>query len=154
MDGTTGMRAYERRRRTLARLRREERRGPGKGRWSRPRRPERPARPGGGGRPRASEELLDRPSVERPGDFERRELRAVEAALRRLVAGHYGVCRACAGPIEVVRLQALPEATLCAACAALVTCGPPRAEAGDRPDGETPSQAALRRSLSNAAGLR
>ncbi|MCU0282272.1 MAG: TraR/DksA C4-type zinc finger protein [Candidatus Nanopelagicales bacterium] len=37
-------------------------------------------------------------------------------ALRRLEAGTYGICEACAGPIAAGRLRAFPRATLCIAC--------------------------------------
>jgi len=45
-----------------------------------------------------------------------RELQAVDAALRRMREGTYGVCESCGGPIGRERLQALPTATLCMAC--------------------------------------
>lgn len=44
------------------------------------------------------------------------ELREVQAALRRLSAGTYGLCVACDAPIPVERLQAQPAALRCAAC--------------------------------------
>ena len=42
---------------------------------------------------------------------------AVEAAIRRLDAGTYGGCRSCRRAIPVVRLETVPEATECVACA-------------------------------------
>jgi RNA polymerase-binding transcription factor DksA len=42
----------------------------------------------------------------------------IDAALRRLNAGTYGTCEACAEAIGAERLQALPAATLCVRCAA------------------------------------
>ena len=47
----------------------------------------------------------------------RRRAAAVEAALGRLAEGAYGRCRACGRPIEAGRLDARPDAELCAACA-------------------------------------
>lgn len=51
------------------------------------------------------------------GDAEAKQLSAVMAALRRLAAGTYGVCVRCQRRIESARLEALPEAALCADCA-------------------------------------
>jgi RNA polymerase-binding transcription factor DksA len=45
------------------------------------------------------------------------ELRRVERALQRLRAGTYGLCMACHAPIEVKRLEAVPDAESCARCA-------------------------------------
>jgi DnaK suppressor protein len=40
----------------------------------------------------------------------------IDAALGRVDAGTYGVCEACGKPIPEVRLEAVPEATLCVGC--------------------------------------
>jgi DnaK suppressor protein len=48
----------------------------------------------------------------------RQQMAAVDAALRRLEAGRYGVCDRCAQPIGVDRLAARPAATTCIRCAA------------------------------------
>lgn len=69
---------------------------------------------------------LDAASVERDGD----ELRAVEEALRRVVTGTYGTCVACGEPIEPARLDAIPHAPRCTACA----------ERGEREHGATVSR--------------
>lgn len=45
------------------------------------------------------------------------ELRALDAASERLVAGTYGTCRRCGGPIAAGRLDALPATTTCIRCA-------------------------------------
>lgn len=45
-----------------------------------------------------------------------REIEAVEAALRRIREGTYGVCEACGKPIGRERLEALPTAALCITC--------------------------------------
>lgn len=46
----------------------------------------------------------------------RRRLAQAELALARLKAGSYGICQACAEPIDPDRLEALPAATLCVDC--------------------------------------
>jgi RNA polymerase-binding protein DksA len=48
---------------------------------------------------------------------ERRELKEIEFALGRIKAGEYGVCEACGSSIRKPRLQALPWARFCLACA-------------------------------------
>jgi DnaK suppressor protein len=47
----------------------------------------------------------------------REQLRDVEAALRRLDAGTYGICGQCGQPIAPERLAARPTATTCIGCA-------------------------------------
>lgn len=47
---------------------------------------------------------------------ERSELRAIDLALTKLTTGQFGVCEDCGGEIPTKRLQALPEARLCADC--------------------------------------
>lgn len=44
-------------------------------------------------------------------------LAAIEAALRRVADGSYGICRGCRRAIDVERLRALPWATECIQCA-------------------------------------
>lgn len=46
------------------------------------------------------------------------ELRDVEAALRRLEEGRFGLCASCAEAIPVERLRANPSALRCTACQA------------------------------------
>lgn len=41
----------------------------------------------------------------------------LQSALARIAEGNYGQCESCGEPINEARLQALPEATLCIACA-------------------------------------
>jgi DnaK suppressor protein len=48
---------------------------------------------------------------------ERRELKEIEFALARIKAGEYGVCEGCGSSIHKLRLQALPWARFCLACA-------------------------------------
>ena len=45
------------------------------------------------------------------------ELREIEAARGRLVAGSYGICVDCRDGIDVKRLEAYPTTTRCARCA-------------------------------------
>ncbi len=46
----------------------------------------------------------------------RRRTEEIDAALARLDAGVYGMCRTCRRPIPVARLEAVPEATQCVSC--------------------------------------
>lgn len=43
-------------------------------------------------------------------------LQQIEAALRAFDAGRYGRCNRCKQPIDLQRLEALPEAPLCMRC--------------------------------------
>jgi DnaK suppressor protein len=45
------------------------------------------------------------------------QLAAVEAALTRVTEGTYGVCEVCRRPIAAERLEAIPWAATCVACA-------------------------------------
>lgn len=45
------------------------------------------------------------------------ELDQVRAARARVVSGTYGVCTGCGESIPVARLEAVPSATMCVACA-------------------------------------
>ena len=47
------------------------------------------------------------------------ELGQIDEALRRLEEGTYGLCSQCGKPIADARLEALPYATECVACATL-----------------------------------
>lgn len=44
------------------------------------------------------------------------DLRQIEAALRRIERGSYGICERCGQPIGMARLEAVPWAVLCIAC--------------------------------------
>ena len=52
-------------------------------------------------------------------DQARASLEAIDGALVRLDEGDYGACRVCRGPIGLERLEAIPEAVTCIACAQL-----------------------------------
>lgn len=43
-------------------------------------------------------------------------IREVEAALKRMEEGTYGICVTCGRPIDVARLKAIPFAALCLEC--------------------------------------
>jgi DnaK suppressor protein len=51
------------------------------------------------------------------GATSRAQLRQVNQALERLQSGQYLNCSHCGGDIGEARLRAIPETTLCAACA-------------------------------------
>ncbi len=73
---------------------------------------------------------LDADSKEQAGQLENKdvldalaneathEIAEINASLRRLEAGQYGVCAKCGSDIDARRLQALPHATECIKCAA------------------------------------
>lgn len=50
------------------------------------------------------------------GERETARLIELEAALKRLNEGTYGVCTVCGGPIMEARLDAMPETAHCMAC--------------------------------------
>ena len=51
----------------------------------------------------------------------RQEMAAVEHALDKIEKGTYGLCDNCGQPIAPERLEALPQASLCVKCKALLT---------------------------------
>ncbi|HEX9241182.1 MAG TPA: TraR/DksA family transcriptional regulator [Anaeromyxobacter sp.] len=56
-------------------------------------------------------------TLARLSETQRKEVTQIDAALARLEAGEYGVCRDCGGDIDPRRLAALPYAMLCTECA-------------------------------------
>lgn len=59
----------------------------------------------------------DREATASPlGEEARRELAAIDEALRRISEGRYGTCLACGGPLGLQRIRAIPEARYCVAC--------------------------------------
>jgi DnaK suppressor protein len=48
---------------------------------------------------------------------ELQEIRQIQVALKRIDEGTYGICANCGEPIDPKRLEALPTATRCIACA-------------------------------------
>lgn len=67
-----------------------------------------------------SEAALEREGdevLERQGSAAQTEMVAIRAALSRIEAGEYGFCVKCGAEIEAARLDLIPYAPLCAACA-------------------------------------
>jgi DnaK suppressor protein len=62
-------------------------------------------------------------------DTERQRLLQIEDALRRMDEGSYGRCANCAGPINPLRLDAVPWTRFCIDCQELVERGMIEAEA-------------------------
>jgi DnaK suppressor protein len=56
-------------------------------------------------------------TLARLSEVQRREILQIDAALARIDAGEYGICRDCGGDIDPRRLSALPYALLCTECA-------------------------------------
>ena len=48
--------------------------------------------------------------------LDHRKLKLIDAAVRRLDRGEFGVCEECGDPIPPKRLQAVPWAAFCIAC--------------------------------------
>lgn len=55
--------------------------------------------------------------VDAIGNETAQSVRAIQAALARISAGSYGICDQCGEGIDCARLQVVPEATRCVACA-------------------------------------
>ncbi len=49
-------------------------------------------------------------------DAEREQLSQIQAALRRLEKGEYGICQSCGQPINKKRLKIIPWTSLCINC--------------------------------------
>ena len=60
-------------------------------------------------------------TLSRLSETQRQEIGQIDAALARLDAGEYGVCRDCGGDIDPRRLKALPYAQRCTECASALT---------------------------------
>ncbi len=59
---------------------------------------------------------LDKEILFELSDNERKILRDIEAALRKMEKGTYGLCEHCKNTIEKKRIKALPSARYCMAC--------------------------------------
>ena len=59
------------------------------------------------------------------GERETARLIELEAALKRLNQGTYGICTVCGGPIMEARLDAMPETAHCMACQEEAETGSP-----------------------------
>lgn len=64
-----------------------------------------------------AKEMEDMEVVDALGNETTEKLARIGAALRRLDAGEYGTCAACAEPIQAKRLEAFPYAEHCIDCA-------------------------------------
>ncbi len=49
-------------------------------------------------------------------EMEIKKIDQINSALNRITNGSYGLCEGCKGPIELKRLQIIPEANLCIEC--------------------------------------
>ncbi|MBN2351932.1 MAG: TraR/DksA family transcriptional regulator [Spirochaetales bacterium] len=65
----------------------------------------------------ASEDI-DRNILDALSKQEVKTLRLIEAAISRMLSGHYGQCMKCGEKIPKERLEAIPYATLCFKCKA------------------------------------
>jgi DnaK suppressor protein len=63
----------------------------------------------------SSQVTAERGEAERLATELQEALDEVEAALRRLEAGNYGICEGCGKPIGTARLEAMPAARFCIA---------------------------------------
>jgi DnaK suppressor protein len=61
-------------------------------------------------------ETLDREVEQGLEDNAEHLLAAIDAALKRVEEGTYGICERCGKPIDDARLEALPYATKCIEC--------------------------------------
>jgi len=68
-------------------------------------------------------DMFDDADLEQSREFEllltsreKQKLEQIDAALKRMEAGEYGVCEECEEEIPIGRLKALPFATLCVKC--------------------------------------
>src|SRR4051794_3367194 len=68
--------------------------------------------------------------------LEMKLLREVEAALRRIEQGTYGVCHECEEPISTKRLDAVPWAKYCVTCQEEVAARAARGEYDENSDNE------------------
>ncbi|MGR3637067.1 MAG: TraR/DksA family transcriptional regulator [Shimia sp.] len=65
-------------------------------------------------------EVEDEEVLESLGHQGEAEVGKIRAALKRIRAGEYGDCASCGEAIAPARLDLVPEATMCVACAAKV----------------------------------
>jgi RNA polymerase-binding protein DksA len=64
----------------------------------------------------AGTDAMEREKAFQFASAEGRMLMEVDAALRRLYSGEYGVCENCGNPIARARLEVMPHARLCISC--------------------------------------
>lgn len=63
-------------------------------------------------------ELENREALEVIEQSDIREIRQIQAALKRIADGTYGTCAKCGRSIDPKRLEALPTAVTCISCSA------------------------------------
>jgi RNA polymerase-binding protein DksA len=63
-------------------------------------------------------DLENQVALEAIGNSEIHEIHQIQAALKRISEGTYGICAHCGENIDPKRLEALPTATRCISCAA------------------------------------
>ncbi len=63
-----------------------------------------------------SPDLFEREKIVSTIEMFEHQLLGIEAALKRVRDGQYGICQDCGHPIGTGRLEIVPEATLCLAC--------------------------------------
>jgi RNA polymerase-binding protein DksA len=64
-------------------------------------------------------EVENKEVVERLDEDAKVDLAHIQKALDRIAAGNYGICVECSKPIQVARLEAIPQADRCIDCASL-----------------------------------
>lgn len=69
--------------------------------------------------------LLERELAEMGASRARQAIGEIERALARIDLGAYGSCEACAGPVALERLEAIPHARYCVACSVTPRQPPP-----------------------------
>lgn len=62
-------------------------------------------------------ERLDDEVLSALSDVDRNEIIRIDAALKAIADGSYGICHECGQKISPQRLEAMPDATLCISCA-------------------------------------
>lgn len=65
----------------------------------------------------AAVEREDEEMLEALGEQGQAEIARIRAALGRLASGDYGFCQSCGAEIPAARLEAVPDALQCVACA-------------------------------------
>lgn len=62
-------------------------------------------------------DVIDRTMLDSLGAQDAQRLKLIDNALERIRTGKYGVCLGCGKEIPIARLEALPYAFMCVACA-------------------------------------
>lgn len=70
-----------------------------------------------------SVDLEDDEVLEAVGRAAQQEVQLLQAALKRIENGSYGICQGCGNPISDARLEAVPYAVVCRDCAQAAQSG-------------------------------